>query len=185
MGNLNFLMVEHYMESERIFLRPVTLEDAEDMYAYTSDEETTRYLYKQHTDLNQTKNFIANYFLEEPLGKYAIVLKEGNKMIGAIEFRIHEENNSGDLGFTLNRHYWGHGYMTEAGKLILELAFDVLNLERVYAGHDVKNAASGKVLSRLGMQREGTLRKSVKIKGELVDSACYSILKEEYKTLRK
>ena len=184
MGNYNLLMVEHHMESERIFLRPVTLEDAEDLYAYTSDEETTRFLYEKHKDLDQTKNMIANYYLGEPIGKYAIVLKESDKMIGDIEFRVHEKNKSGELGYTLNRHYWGNGYMTEAGKLILELAFDILDLERVYAAHDVKNVASGNVLKRLGMKGEGILRKSRMIKGELVDSAYHSILKEEYKSLR-
>ncbi|MGX9135733.1 GNAT family N-acetyltransferase [Rummeliibacillus sp. JY-2-4R] len=181
MDNINLLMVEHsQMESERIFLRPVSLDDAEDMYEYTSDEETTRYLYDQHTDLNQTKRMIANYFMKEPIGKYAIILKENNKMIGAIEFRVHEYNNSGELGYTLNRHFWGNGYMNEAGKLILELAFNILGLERVFAEYEVRNGASGKVLDRLGMTYEGTLRRNHKIKGVLVDSAHYSILKDEY-----
>jgi len=181
MKKLNLLQVEHnQMEGERIILRPVSLDDAEDMYEYTSDEETTRFIYEPHKDLNQTKTVIANYFVKEPIGKYAIVLKENNKMVGAIEFRVHEWNKSGDLGFTLNRYFWGKGYMTEAGKLILGLAFDVLGLERVYAGHEVKNSASGKVLIRLGMKCEGILRKDQMIKGALVDSVHYSILKEEY-----
>ena len=97
------------MESERLLLRPNTLNDAEDMFEYTSDEETTRFIYEQHKDLEQTKNLIANYFVKEPIGKYAIVLRESNKMVGAIEFRVDDWNKSGDLGFTLNRHYWGKG----------------------------------------------------------------------------
>ncbi|MGG3943664.1 GNAT family N-acetyltransferase [Peribacillus psychrosaccharolyticus] len=181
MNNLNLLVVNHnQMESERILLRPISLNDAEDMYEYTSDEETTRFIYEQHKDLDQTKNLIANYFVKEPIGKYAVVLKESNKMIGAIEFRVHEWNKSGELGFTLNRHFGGKGYMTEAGKLILGLAFNVLGLERVFSEHEVKNSASGKVLIRLGMKCEGILRKNQMIKGVLVDSAYYSILKEEY-----
>ncbi len=181
MSNVNLLLVQHNrLESERIILRPVSLDDAEDMYEYTSDEETTRFIYDPHKDLDQTKTVIANYFVKEPIGKYAIELKESKKMVGAIEFRVDEWNKSGDLGFTLNRHYWGNGYMTEAGKLIVGLAFDVLGLERVFAAHEVTNSASGKVLSRLGMKCEGILRKDQKIKGQLVDSVHYSILKEEY-----
>ncbi|NHM33851.1 GNAT family N-acetyltransferase [Neobacillus terrae] len=181
MGNTNFLMFKHsQMEGERIILRPVSLDDVDDMYEYTSDDETTRYIYDQHTDVNQTKKMIANYYMKEPMGMYAIVLKESNKMIGTIEFRIHEWNNSGELGFTLNRHFWGKGYMTEAGKLILELAFHKLGLDRVFAGHDVRNGVSGKVLSRLGMTYEGTLRRDQMVKGVLTDTAHYSILKEEY-----
>ena len=186
MSNINLLVVKHNeMESERILLRPISLQDAEDMYEYTSDEETTRFIYEPHKDLEQTKTVIANYFIKEPIGKYAIVLKESNKMIGTIEFRVHEWNKSGELGFTLNRQFWGNGYMTEAGRLILKLAFEVLGLERVYAGHEVKNSASGKVLSRLGMKCEGILRKSEMIKGELVDSVYYSILKDEYLYIEK
>lgn len=186
MSNFNLLLVKHsQMESERIILRPISLDDAEDMYEYTFDEETTRFIYEPHKDLEQTKSVIANYFVKEPIGKYAMELKESNKMIGAIEFRVHEWNKSGELGFTLNRHFWGNGYMTEAGKLLLGLAFDVLGLERVYAAHEVKNSASGKVLNRLGMKCEGILRKSEMIKGALVDSAYYSILKEEYLDSKK
>ncbi|MGM9949314.1 MAG: GNAT family N-acetyltransferase, partial [Lysinibacillus sp.] len=159
MRNINLLLVEHsQMESERLILRPVSFDDAEDMYEYTSDEETTRFLYEPHKDLNQTKSVIANYFIKESIGKYAMVVKETNKMIGAIEFRVHDYNKSGELGYTLNRHYWGKGYATEAGKLILELAFNVLDLERVFAEYDVRNNASGKLLSRLGMTHEATLR---------------------------
>lgn len=181
MSNFNLLLVKNSkMEGERILLRPVSFDDAEDIYEYTSDEETTRFLYNTHKDLDQTKSMIANYFVKEPIGKYALVLKDSNKMIGAIEFRVDDWNKSGDLGFTLNRKYWGNGYMTEAGKLILELAFNVLGLERVHAAHDVNNSASGKALIRLGMTHEGILRKSEMIKGELADSAYYSILKDEY-----
>lgn len=181
MESINVLMITHSrMESERILLRPITLDDAEDMYEYTSDEETTRFIYEPHKDLNHTKRVIANYYAEEPIGKYAVVLKESNKMIGVIEFRVKEDIKSGDLGYTLSRYYWGNGYMTEAGKLILELAFKILGLERVYAAYDVRNPASGRVMERLGMKYEGTLRRDHMIKGVLTDSVHYSILKEEY-----
>ena len=182
MKSSNLLMLENSkIEGDRIILRPISLDDAEDMFEYTSDEETTRYIYEPHKDLERTQNAIANYYMEEPIGKYAIVLKESGKMIGVIEFRVKEENKSGDLGFTLSRHFWGNGYMTEAGKLILDLAFRTLDLERVYAGHEVGNDASGKVLKRLGMTCEGIFRKDHMAKGVLVDSAYYSILKEDYK----
>lgn len=181
MSNSNFLLATNsQLESERLLLRPVSLADAEDMFEYTSDEETTRFLYEQHTDIDRTKKLIANYFMKEPIGKYALVLKDSNKFIGAIEFRVHDYNNSGELGYTLNRQYWGNGYMTEAGHVILDLAFNTLGLDRVYAEHDVRNPASGNVLKRLGMTYEGTLRQNQMIKGVLADSAHYSILKEEF-----
>ncbi|MER2038162.1 MAG: GNAT family N-acetyltransferase [Solibacillus sp.] len=181
MENLNLLLEKHRkLESERLFLRPISLEDTEDMYEYTADEETTKFLFDTHKDLTQTKKMIENYYLKEPIGKYAMVLKKSNKMIGAIEFRVHEWNKSGELGFTLNRNFWGKGYMTEAGKLILNLAFHTLELERVFSESDTRNKASSKLMSRLGMTHEGTLRKNHMIRGTLVDSVYYSILKKEH-----
>ena len=181
MENLNLLLEKNsHLESEHLFLRPISIEDTEDMHEYTADEETTKFLYHAHKDLDQTKKMIENYFMKEPAGKYAIVLKESNKMIGAIEFRIHEWNKSGELGFTLNRCFWGKGYITEASKVVLDLAFNTLGLERVFAESHVQNAASAKVMQRLGMTHEGTMRKNHMIKGTLVDSVYYSILKEEF-----
>ena len=177
----NLKLVQHQvLESERLHLRPIKLSDASDMFEYTSDEETTRFLYEPHQDVARTERMIANYFMEEPIGKYGIVLKETNKLIGAIEFRVHEDVKAGDLGFALSRFYWGKGYATEAAQLIIDLAFNELQLERVYAGHDPRNLASGRVLQKVGMTCEGTLRKYFFFKGELVDNVHYSILKEEY-----
>ena len=181
MENTNYLLLKYnHLESERIQLRPFSLDDAEDMYEFLSDEEAIRFTFDQHKELDQTKNLLANYYLKEPIGKYAIVLKENNKMIGTVEFRVKEHNKSGELGYTLNRQFWGQGYATEAGKLILDLAFNVFDLERVYAEYDVRNEASGKVLNRLGMKCDGILRRNHMVKGFLADSAYYSILKEEY-----
>lgn len=73
MKNLNLLLVKHSkLESERIILRPVSFNDAEDMYEYNSDEETTRFIYDPHTEIEQTKRVIANYYIKEPIGKYSI-----------------------------------------------------------------------------------------------------------------
>ena len=179
--NYNLLLLQHHtLESERLVLRPLTLDDAEALYEFKSDEQTTRYIYEPHQDLTRTLNSMANYYLKEPIGKYAVVLKETNKVIGIFEFRVHEHNKSGEIGYTLDSRYWGHGYMTEAGKRILEFAFNDLQLERVFAEHDTNNVASGKVMQRLGMTCDGILRKSRMFKGELIDGAYYSILKSEY-----
>lgn len=181
LSNYNYLLLKNSeLEGERIKLRPITLADAEDMYEFKSDIETTRYIYEPHQELTRTINSISNYYMKEPIGKYAIVLKETNKLIGVFEFRVHEHNISGEIGYTLNSRYWSKGYMTEAGRLMLDLAFNVLQLERVFAEHDTNNEASGKVLQRLGMTLEGVLRKNRMFKGQLVNSAHYSMLKEEY-----
>ena len=88
------------VEGERILLRPMTLKDAEDMYEYASDDETVRFVFEKHTNLEETRKNIANYFMKEPLGKYAIELKETGKMIGTIDLRLKSGTNSAEIGYT-------------------------------------------------------------------------------------
>lgn len=168
------------VEGERILLRPMTLKDAEDMYEYASDDETVRFVFEKHTNLEETRKNIANYFMKEPLGKYAIELKETGKMIGTIDLRLKSGTNSAEIGYTLNKNYWKNGYITEAGKLIIALGFEKMGLERIYACYDIENPASGKVMERLGMTYEGTLRKNRIHKKRDVDDVYYSILKQDY-----
>lgn len=174
------LMKHSILEGERILLRPVSLADAPDMYAYASDEETTRFVFETHRDRAMTEEAIANYFMAAPAGKYAIVVKDTNKMIGTIDIRPNLIDCIAEIGYTLNKNYGGNGYMTEAGKLITALAFEVLELEKVFAMHDILNPASGEVMKRIGMQPEGILRRHKVFKGCSCDMAYYGILKEEY-----
>jgi len=174
------LMKHSVLEGERILLRPVGLTDAADMFAYASDEETTRFVFETHRDRAMTEEAIANYFMAAPAGKYAIELKAARKMIGTIDIRPNQIDRIAEIGYTLNKDYRGEGYMTEAGKLITALAFEVLGMEKVFAMHDVLNPASGEVMKRLGMKPEGVLRRHKVFKGRSCDMAYYGILKEEY-----
>lgn len=174
------LALHSQIEGDRIYLRPIQLSDAEDMHEYASDEETTRFVFDPHESLEDTKENIAKYFLASPLGKYAIVLKESHKMIGTIDLRVEEDHKKAEIGYTLSKAFWNKGYMTEAGKLVVHLGFEVLGLERIFAFHDVRNAASGRVLEKLGMTYEGTIRNNRMSKGETITDKTYSIIKEDY-----
>jgi ribosomal-protein-alanine N-acetyltransferase len=174
------LMKHSVLEGERIVLRPVGLADAPDMFEYASDEETTRFVFETHCNRVMTEEAIANYFMAEPAGKYALVVKETKKMIGTIDIRPNLTDRIAEIGYTLNKAYCGNGYMTEAGKLITTLAFEVLELDKVFAMHDILNPASGEVMKRIGMQPEGILRRHKVFKGRSCDMAYYGILKEEY-----
>ena len=168
------------LHGERITLRPFKMEDLEDLFEFTADEEATRYLYAAHKDSEQTKRMLTNYYLQEPYCKYAVELKDSKKMIGTVEFRIKEYDQNAEIGYTLTRTYWGNGYMSEALALVLDIAFNKVQLASVYAQYDVRNEASGKLLTRLGMQRDGVLRKNRMVNGVLTDTVHCSILREEY-----
>lgn len=170
-----------FLETERLSLRPVTLEDAEDMYEYASDDETTTYVFETHTSLEDTRENLAKYFLSKPLGNYGIILKETNKLIGTIDLRADETHRKAEMGYTLNKAYWGLGYTTEAAAGLLALAFNVLDLIRVEAKHDSRNLASGRVMAKLGMLKEGVLRDEAILKGEVTTTIIYGITQEAYR----
>ena len=73
------------IETERLLLRPVTLDDAEAMFEYASDRENTRYTFPTNQSLEETKNNIAQFYLANPLGRWGIELKSNGQFIGTID----------------------------------------------------------------------------------------------------
>lgn len=168
------------LETQRLILRPVELADAEDMYEYASDEETTKFVFKRHSSLEETRENIVLHFISKPLGRYGICLKETGKLIGTIDLRVDEGNKKAEMGYTLNKAYWGHGYTTEAGRELIKLAFEKLNLNCVEAKHDSRNLASGRVMEKLGMLKEAVMRASHIMAEEVTTLVVYGIIKTDY-----
>ncbi len=69
------------IETERLLLRPVTLDDAEAMFAYASDKDNTRYTFPTNQNLEETKNNIAQFYLANPLGRWGIELKSNGQFM--------------------------------------------------------------------------------------------------------
>lgn len=169
-----------YLETERLILRPVTLDDAEDMYVYASDEMTTTFVFERHQSVADTRANLAKYFLNQPLGKFGMVIKESQQLIGTIDLRVNSDHCKAEMGYTLNKAYWGQGLTTEAGRKMLWLAFEQLGLNRVEAKHDERNPASGRVMAKLGMTKEAVLRNDTILKGEVTTTVICGITKEDY-----
>ncbi len=84
-------------------------------------------------------------------GDYPFAIVTGDGLIGVIGISTNPQNPAApELGYWLGRYYWGRGFATEAGRLVLGFAFDALKLGAVEAGHFADNAASGRVLQKLG-----------------------------------
>jgi ribosomal-protein-alanine N-acetyltransferase len=182
MDNLNlFLAVNAVLETERLKLRPVTLADAEDMYEYASDDENTYYVFNTHGSVDDTRYSIANFFIANPLGKYGIELKDNQKLIGTIDLRVNMKRSSAEIGYVLNKKYFNKGYTTEAAQELLKFAFEILELEKVFATCNKENKASAAVMKKLGMTKEADLRHHERWKnGEWIDLLQYGILRDEY-----
>lgn len=176
-----FLADYRKLETDRLSLRPIDLEDTKDMFAYSSDIENTYYIYPAHLTLEDTRFSIANYFMSEPLGKYGIELKEEGKLIGTIDLRIKPAQLSAEIGYVLSHDYQGKGYATEAARAILDFAFEVLELEKVSATCNSENIESEALMLRLGMKKEGELRRyQIWKSGEWINLLQYGILRADY-----
>ena len=172
------------IETNRLILRKFKLSDSKCIFSnYANDDEVTKYLtwntYKSEGDaIAYLTNFVLPDYENEYTYRWAVVLKQTNEVIGCID--VVDKNlktKCAELGYVLGRAYWNKGLMTEAGKPVIDYLFSE-GFERIQALHHVENVASGKVMQKLGMSYEGTLRKFAKNnKGELVDTAIYSVIK--------
>lgn len=162
------------LETDRLMLRPITLDDAEDLFEYASDPENTKHTFPTHKSIEETEWVISNLFMSSPLGNFAIELKENGKMIGTCDLRVNESEKSAELAYAINKKYWGNGYAPEAAKRLLELAFQDLKIERLWAKFSSENPASGRVMEKIGMEKEGILRHTKNLCGDFVDQVIYS-----------
>ena len=107
------------IETRRLILRPFVLSDAEEMFAYSGNPENLKFVFAPHLSLEETRFVIANNYMKNPLGKWAIELKAEHKLIGDIHFvKISEKNQSAEIGYVLNQNYWNQGLLTEALKVL-------------------------------------------------------------------
>ncbi|MCL2574385.1 MAG: GNAT family N-acetyltransferase [Defluviitaleaceae bacterium] len=185
-------MVENYNEilyahetisTERLILRKFRITDAEDILEYASDAATVEHLiWDGLNTIDAACTAIYDYYWSRN-GIWAIEFTENSKMIGCIDIRLIHEHDKIQFGYVLNRAYWGKGYMTEALRTVMALCFDKLEANRFEANHYAENPASGRVMEKCSMRREGVMIQSEKIKGIFRDCVQYGITREQYKNL--
>ena len=137
------------------------------------------YLYKEE----EAKKWIKrhdDWFVNEQSINWAITLKENKNLIGAISLmNIDKNNNHAELGYWVGKPYWGRGYATESAEALINYGFEVIKFNRFHAHHLSRNSASGKVLLKIGMKREGTLREHIVKWDQFEDIELYGILKSD------
>ncbi len=101
-------------------------------------------------------------------------------LVGAMGLRVDPHQFRGELGYWIGKPYWGQGFATEAGAALLKYGFQTLGLNRIFAHHMRRNPASGRVMQKLRMRYEGSLRQHFRRNDRFEDLECYGILKEEY-----
>lgn len=171
------------LTSARLILRPVTDEDVHDLFAVFSDSRVTDH-YDLYTfaDLEEAYALI-DYFHEsyevERQVRWGICRKDDRRLIGTCGFVALYEHRL-EIGYELGSAYWRQGYMTEALTLLVRLAFDELEMNRIEALVMPGNTASARLLTRLGFQEEGTLREYDYFKDAFQDLRLFSLLRRDY-----
>ncbi len=177
------------IETKRLILRPFTLGDVAEVRKLVSDRDiaaTTSDSEVPQPDMVESWIRVR----EERFGKgesfdFAIVHGEQEYVLGAIGLGIElKRDESMQLGYWLGKQYWNQGYCTEAARAVLKYGFEVLGLRRIFSRYFAGNAASGRVMQKIGMKYEGTMREAYKKWDKFEDLVCYSILRSDYTALK-
>ena len=146
--------------TERLTLRHPSLSDAEALYEFGRDPLVTRFMdWPTHADIRTAIEFLEGCPARWSSGEefyWVITVKPDDTAVGGVSCRV--RGHAADFGFVLNRRYWRHGYATEAPRAVVDWAESIETIRRIWATCDTENAASARVLEKLGLAREGTLR---------------------------
>lgn len=106
------------------------------------------------------------------------------RLIGGVGLRFEPVHDSAELGYWIGVPYWGNGYATEAARALLDYGFETLKLNRIFASHFKPNAASGRILRKLGMLHEGCQREHIRKWDQFIDSELYGMLRRDWENSR-
>ena len=173
------------IHTERLVLRPLNPEDMQALFAIFSDQEVMRYWNTAPwSSLDDAWNFIrasAEAMERQESMTLGIAQKATGELIGkCMLFNYESASKRAEIGFGIGRPYWGHGFVSEAGRALLAYGFDALGLRRIEAEIDPQNLSSGKILERLGFVKEGLLRQRWEINGVVSDSELYGLLASDH-----
>jgi RimJ/RimL family protein N-acetyltransferase len=171
-----------------MILRPLKPSDLESVHELLSDWNVVRYmLLPLCKTREETKKCLDDLMAEDSGGGWrsvtrAIETLDSGEVIGLCGIAILHGSEQGEIWYLVRPDHWGRGIAAEAARLLLGIGFAEMNLHRMFATCLPENPASGRVLEKIGMRKEGCQRKSLKIHGVWRDCFLYAILREEWET---
>lgn len=177
--------------TDRLVLRPFTSDDLDDLYSIQSRPDVARYLYWNPRSRDEVREVLERKTRQTVLAAendalcLAVTLPgaEGTTtgVVGEVTLWWRSvEHRQGELGYILHPDHWGRGVGTEAARAMLDLAFGVLGLHRVYGRCDERNTTSASLMRRLGMRQEAHFVHNEIFKGEWGDELVCAILETEW-----
>jgi len=176
------------LETPRLILRQFRLSDAEDMYNnWANSPAVCRFLsWEPHKDAEETRQLLSRWverYQNEKEYNWALELKELGQIIGNLSVvSLSDQHLHCELGYCMGERFWRKGLMPEAAERVIGFLFEEVGLNRIEAKHAAHNPASGRVMEKCGMAKEGTLRQRwLMHDGTLEDTNIWAILREDWK----
>jgi ribosomal-protein-alanine N-acetyltransferase len=163
------------LETDRLVLRPYEMSDADDVHAYGSDPEVCRYTDFGPNSWEDTQSFLtAATDPEHPETDFAIVLRETGRVVGGVGARPKGDGRY-ELGWVLRRDLWGQGLVSEAAQALVDHVLTLSGVSTLYARCRPENAASARIMEKLGMEFVRRIEDDQEVRGERVDSLLYEM----------
>ena len=172
------------LETERLVLRPITVEDMGFVYELFSRPETNRYSgHESPKSLEEAGELYDKYMKPGSPSRFrvAVELKETGEPVGTLGlYSYSERDGRAELGYDLLEEHWGRGIMTESVREVVRYGFEEIGLNRIEATIDPENTRSVRLVERLGFRREGFLRERFFYSGKRRDELVYGLLKSDW-----
>ena len=147
--------MKHLLESDRLYFREFTIDDAQLLIDLNSNPEVTRYTGDGAVEnLKVGEKILTDIILPQyknKIGRWAVHLKSNNEFIGWCGLKFIAEDNEIDLGYRFFQNHWGKGYASESAKAVMNYGVNTLKLKNIIARAAKENTASIKVIKKLGM----------------------------------
>ncbi len=176
------------VRTARLNLREFVATDLNAVHAYSADPRVTRFLFFGPRDAESSADYLEELLAsqrEQPRTRFELAVEEiaTGQLIGACDLSL-IESNVVDLGYMLAVEQWGQGYATEIASALVEAAFYELRAHRVISTVDVNNAASIRVLEKIGMRWEAVYRKHRRAKNRWWDCHLFTLPLEVWEASR-
>lgn len=172
------------IETERLILREMRLDDATAVFLNFSDPDVVEYIMKPIGSINEARGFIEEWiagFSQRKALVWALTLKTDGTFLGTCGFEAFNwHSRRGEVGYDIGQAHWGKGLMAEAMRAALDYAFQDLELHRVEAHTLLDNTRSVSLLRRLGFHQEGAFRERIYLRDRFWDQGFFGLLHQDW-----
>jgi RimJ/RimL family protein N-acetyltransferase len=176
------------LETARLTLRPFVEADLEAIHAMRSDPDVVRYLYGEVQSRDETRKSLAQkiaapaWVQQGDWMSVAAVERESGLIVGDMALHwVSERDKTAEIGFVIDPRHQGNGFATEGARALIEWVFGEVDFHRVIGRTEARNAASARVLQKLGMRLEAQFVENEWVKGEWQSELVYAVLEREWR----